>query len=121
MYLKNYYRIGSSLIAILLILPAFGESKRRRALREKNNLLVALQESGPDTLAQTLRTEQSRFDTVVLDEEIEHVPMEEPAVESLETSVTEISGNIPTLTDSEHHEAHAAAMANLPESVIFDE
>ena len=45
-------------MALLMIsLPLCGESKRRRALREKNKIMLAMNQ--PDTLAQTFGKEQS--------------------------------------------------------------
>ena len=105
--LKNYFRITCSLSLLALItLPASALSKRKKALREKNSIIAALDK--PDTLAQMLNMEP-----FVLENEAD---TQEQA--ALADNIEEIVSPENTNTDSE---PSASTLANLPEAIVIEE
>lgn len=111
--LKNHFRTLCSLSLLALVtLPASAISKRRKALREKNMVVAALDK--PDTLAQMLSMEPTVIDDLSEQDPVAEIDVDElpKAVQEDETAVTQIE---------DAHEPQAAALANLPETVITDE
>jgi general secretion pathway protein D len=113
--LKNHFRILCSLSLLALVtMPASAVSKRRKALREKNMVVAALDK--PDTLAQMLSMEPTVIDDLSMSEPVAEIDVEElpSMVQEDETSTT------PSETEG-IHEPQASALANLPETIITEE
>ena len=103
--LKNYlYTTRSVGLLILITLPVFAVSKRRKALRGKNNIVAILEK--PDTLAQMLSMESAPLEDFSNTIQLDH---QETEIDSPEESAD--------ITP----EPAASPLANLPETIILDE
>jgi len=110
--LKNHFRLICSLsLLVLVTAPVSAISKRRKAMREKNIVVAALDR--PDTLAQMLSMEPAVIDDLSAQEPMALID----TTELLRTQ--EVTTDLQDAEDV--HEPQSSALANLPETIITDE
>lgn len=111
--LKNYFRITTCSLSVLALItvPVSAVSKRRKALREKNSMVMA-QLDKPDTLAQMLNMEPTVLD---LDIQKPEIIVQEAVLEPIDAAAS-IENAAASIKD------HATAtLANLPETIVVEE
>lgn len=111
--LKNYSRITCS-ISVLLVgatLSVYGESRRRKALREKNSITLAMNE--PDSLARTLRVQEPEEEVIAV--------QEDTLLTNSSTDIKEYEVMEDTEASNLSDTGTTAALAAIPESILLED
>lgn len=116
--LKNYFRITTCSLSLLALVtvPVSAISKRRKALRDKNSMVVAALDK-PDTLAQMLNMEPTVLN---LETEKPEIIVQEAIVEPIDTTAS-IENAVAWDEAAAKKDLATATLANLPETIVVEE